>query len=673
MNVNIKSANDLRSLFLKFFQQKGHAVIPSASLIPENDPTVLFTTAGMHPLVPYLLGAKHPMGTRLTDVQKCIRTGDIDDVGDASHLTFFEMLGNWSLGDYFKKEAISWSWEFLTSPEWLGIDKDRLAFSVFAGDDDCPRDEEAASLWREMGVKDDHIFYLPKENNWWGPAGLTGPCGPDTEMFIITDKEPCGPDCSPACSCGRYLEIWNDVFMQYDKQADGSFQPLKQKNVDTGMGLERTYCVLMGAKSVYETDIFADVLAKIAELSGKTYGESESVTKSFRIIADHMRTATFIIGDDRGVTPSNVDQGYVLRRLIRRAVRHGMQIGLPEGSTPQIAKVIIDQYGDVYPELRRNEAHILEQLKLEEDRFQRTLKKGTNEFEKVFNNIKRASDAFNALDAAFLKLLEGEEGKRLADAMQVAQNVGSTLRPTPEMVEIIEDVKKFREALSTILAFGEKVKKYAGVFGTIDGRSAFKLYDTYGFPIELTMEMAHEKGLEVDEKGFEERFKQHQATSHAGAEQRFKGGLADNTEETAKLHTATHLLHAALRKVLGNEVAQKGSNITAERLRFDFSFGRKMTPEEIKEVERLVNEAIQAAVPVTCEEMTVDEAKAQGAIGLFTSKYGERVKVYTVGEFSKEICGGPHASNTADLKSFKIKKEESSSAGVRRIKAVIGQ
>ena len=673
MNVNIKSANDLRSLFLKFFQQKSHAVIPSASLIPENDPTVLFTTAGMHPLVPYLLGAKHPMGTRLTDVQKCIRTGDIDDVGDPSHLTFFEMLGNWSLGDYFKKEAISWSWEFLTSPEWLGIDKDRLAFSVFAGNEDCPRDEEAANLWREMGVKDDHIFYLPKENNWWGPAGLTGPCGPDTEMFIITDKEPCGPDCSPACSCGRYLEIWNDVFMQYDKQADGSFKPLKQKNVDTGMGLERTYCVLMGAKSVYETDIFAGILAKIGELSGKTYGENEEVTKSFRIIADHMRTATFIIGDDRGVTPSNVDQGYVLRRLIRRAVRHGMQIGMPEGSTPQIAKVIIDQYGDVYPELRRNEAHILEQLKLEEDRFQRTLKKGTSEFEKVFNNVKRATDAFNALEAKFREAFEGEEGRKLAEAMQVAQNVGSTLRPTPEMVEIIENVKKFREALETIRDFGEKMKKYAGSFGTIDGRSAFKLYDTYGFPIELTMEMAHEKGIEVDEKGFEERFKQHQATSHAGAEQRFKGGLADNTEETAKLHTATHLLHAALRKVLGNEVAQKGSNITAERLRFDFSFGRKMTPEEIAEVERLVNEAIQAKVPVTCEEMTVDEAKAQGAIGLFTSKYGERVKVYTMGNFSKEICGGPHASNTGDLKSFKIKKEESSSAGVRRIKAVIGQ
>ena len=673
MNANIKSAADLRSLYLRFFQQKGHAVIPSASLIPENDPTVLFTTAGMHPLVPYLLGARHPMGTRLTDVQKCIRTGDIDDVGDPSHLTFFEMLGNWSLGDYFKREAISWSWEFLTSPEWLGIDKDRLAFSVFAGDKDCPRDEEAANLWREMGVRDDHIFYLPKENNWWGPAGLTGPCGPDTEMFIITDKEPCGPDCSPDCSCGRYLEIWNDVFMQYDKQSDGSFLPLKQKNVDTGMGLERTYCVLKGAKSVYDTDIFAGVLAKIAELSGKQYGADEDTTKSFRIIADHMRTATFIIGDDRGVTPSNVDQGYVLRRLIRRAVRHGMRIGMPEGSTSQIARVIIEQYGEAYPELTRNQAHILEQLALEEDRFQRTLKKGTNEFEKVFQNVRRAADAFDSLEAKVRDALGGEEGKKLAEAMEVAQNVGSTLRPTPEMLEIIEEIKKFREALATINAFGEKIKSYAAAFGTIDGRSAFKLYDTYGFPIELTLEMAREKGLNVDEKGFAERFKQHQQTSHAGAEQRFKGGLADNSEETAKLHTATHLLHAALRRVLGNEVAQKGSNITAERLRFDFSFGRKMTPEEIAEVERLVNEAIKAGYEITCEEMTVDEAKSQGAIGLFTSKYGERVKVYTMGDFSKEICGGPHAKNTADLKSFKIKKEESSSAGVRRIKAVIGQ
>ncbi len=673
MNVNIKSAAELRSLFLDFFAQKGHAVIPSASLIPENDPTVLFTTAGMHPLVPYLLGAKHPMGTRLTDVQKCIRTGDIDDVGDASHLTFFEMLGNWSLGDYFKKEAISWSWEFLTSPQWLGLDKDRLAFTVFAGDDDCPRDEEAANLWREMGVKDDHIFYLPKENNWWGPAGLTGPCGPDTEMFIITDKEPCGPDCSPACSCGRYLEIWNDVFMQYDKQPDGSYIPLKQKNVDTGMGLERTYCVLMGAKSVYDTDIFSGILAKIAELSGKVYGSDEDTTRAFRIVADHMRTATFIIGDDRGVTPSNVDQGYVLRRLIRRAVRHGMRLGVPEGFTPEIAKVIINQYGEAYPELKRNEAYILEQLKLEEDRFQRTLKKGMGEFEKVYKNVCRMTEVFQEMEKKVTSMLHGEEGKKLEEAMQVAQNVGSTLRPTPEMQVVLEETKKFRDAIETIRGFAEKMNQLAKNFGTIDGRSAFKLYDTYGFPIELTLEMAHEKGLEVDEKGFEERFRQHQQTSHAGAEQRFKGGLADNTEETAKLHTATHLLHAALRKVLGNDVAQKGSNITAERLRFDFSFGRKMTPEEIAEVERLVNEAIQAGYDVTCEEMTVDEAKSQGAIGLFTSKYGERVKVYTMGDFSKEICGGPHAKNTADLKSFKIKKEESSSAGVRRIKAVIGQ
>ena len=673
MNVNIKSAAELRSLFLDFFAQKGHAVIPSASLIPENDPTVLFTTAGMHPLVPYLLGAKHPMGTRLTDVQKCIRTGDIDDVGDASHLTFFEMLGNWSLGDYFKKEAISWSWEFLTSPQWLGLDKDRLAFTVFAGDDDCPRDEEAANLWREMGVKDDHIFYLPKENNWWGPAGLTGPCGPDTEMFIITDKEPCGPDCSPACSCGRYLEIWNDVFMQYDKQPDGSYIPLKQKNVDTGMGLERTYCVLMGAKSVYDTDIFSGILAKIAELSGKVYGSDEDTTRAFRIVADHMRTATFIIGDDRGVTPSNVDQGYVLRRLIRRAVRHGMRLGVPEGFTPEIAKVIINQYGEAYPELKRNEAYILEQLKLEEDRFQRTLKKGMGEFEKVYKNVCRMTEVFQEMEKKVTSMLHGEEGKKLEEAMQVAQNVGSTLRPTPEMQVVLEETKKFRDAIETIRGFAEKMNQLAKNFGTIDGRSAFKLYDTYGFPIELTLEMAHEKGLKVDEKGFEERFRQHQQTSHAGAEQRFKGGLADNTEETAKLHTATHLLHAALRKVLGNDVAQKGSNITAERLRFDFSFGRKMTPEEIAEVERLVNEAIQAGYDVTCQEMTVDEAKSQGAIGLFTSKYGERVKVYTMGDFSKEICGGPHAKNTADLKSFKIKKEESSSAGVRRIKAVIGQ
>ena len=591
------NSSELRSMFLKFFKDHGHAVISSASVIPENDPTVLFTTAGMHPLVPYLMGAKHPAGNRLTDVQKCVRTGDIDDVGDFSHLTFFEMLGNWSLGDYFKEQMIPWSWEFLTSPEYLGLPKDRLAFSVFAGDADCPRDEESAELWRRCGVADDHIFFLPKENNWWGPAGITGPCGPDTEMFIITDKEPCGPNCSPACSCGRYLEIWNDVFMQYNKKADGTFEPLQQKNVDTGMGLERTICVLNGKKSVYETDLFAGILQKISELSGKQYGSDEETTRAFRIIADHMRTATFIMGDDRGVSPSNVDQGYVLRRLIRRAVRYGMGIGMPEGFTGEVAKVIIEQYKDVYPELKRNEAFVLEQLSLEESRFARTLKQGNREFEKL--------------------------------------------------VEKVQD-------------------------GQIDGVSAFHLYDTYGFPVEMTQELARERGLTVDMDGFHECFRKHQATSQAGAEQRFKGGLADHSEQSARLHTATHLMHAALRKVLGPEVAQKGSNITAERLRFDFSFGRKMTKEELAEVERLVNEAIESHTPITCEEMTVAQAKEQGAIGLFESKYGEKVKVYTMGPYSKEICGGPHAQNTGDLVSFKIKKEESSSAGVRRIKAVIG-
>ena len=647
MNPNIQTADDLRSLFLNFMQKKGHALIPSASIIPENDPTVLFTTAGMHPLVPYLQGQKHPMGKRLTDVQKCIRTGDIDEVGDNSHLTFFEMLGNWSLGDYFKKEAISWSWEFLTSPEYLGIEPERLAFSVFAGDEDCPRDEEAASYWKQAGVKEDHIFFLPKENNWWGPAGITGPCGPDSEMFIITDKPPCGPDCSPACDCGRYLEIWNDVFMQYDKQKDGTFKPLSQKNVDTGMGLERTFCVLKGVKSVYDTSIFAGIIGKIQELSGKKYGSDEETTRAIRIIADHMRTATFIIGDDRGVTPSNVDQGYVLRRLIRRAVRHGMKLGMPQGFTCEIAKVIIAQYKATYPELESHGEFILEQLKLEEERFSRTLKKGVAEFEKVVGNIRRTREALEA-----------------AKAEKTPESAGK-LRPTPEMQPIIA-------ALKDGTATDEMFDQVLSTLDTIDGRSAFKLYDTYGFPIEITTEMAAEQGLKVDTEGFDERFKQHQATSHAGAEHRFKGGLADASEETAKLHTATHLLQAALRKVLGDEVHQKGSNITAERLRFDFSFGRKMTDEEKAEVEKLVNEAIQAAVPVVCEEMTVAEARAQGAMGLFESKYGERVKVYTMGKYSKEICGGPHARNTGDLKSFKIKKEEASSAGVRRIKAVIG-
>ena len=592
------TSGELRSMWLNFFKSKGHAVIPSASVIPENDPTVLFTTAGMHPLVPYLLGSKHPAGTRLTDVQKCIRTGDIDEVGDASHLTFFEMLGNWSLGDYFKKEMIAWSWEFLTSPEYLGLDKDKLAFTVFEGEGDIPRDEEAANYWMENGVKKENIYFLPREHNWWGPAGQTGPCGPDTEMFIIKDQPPCGPDCSPACSCGRFLEIWNDVFMQYNKTADGQYVPMAKKNVDTGMGLERTVCTLNGCKTVYETDAFTNIIAKISELSGKHYDDDEATTKAFRIVADHLRTSTFIMGDPRGVSPSNVDQGYVLRRLIRRAVRFGMELGMPEGFTAEIGKVVIDQYAEVYPELKQNENFVLEQFKLEETRFARTLRQGEREFEKAVSRM--------------------------------------------------------------------------GENKVIDGVVAFNLYATYGFPIEMTRELAKEHGLTVDEAGFEKHFAEHQKSSHAGAEQRFKGGLADSSAQSARLHTATHLLHAALRRVLGDEVAQKGSNITPERLRFDFSFGRKVTKDELAQVEALVIEWIKADVPVVMTETTVEDAKKEGAIGLFESKYGERVRMYTMGEYSKEICGGPHASHTGELVSFKILKEESSSAGVRRIKAVIG-
>lgn len=592
------TSGELRSMWLNFFKSKGHAVIPSASVIPENDPTVLFTTAGMHPLVPYLLGSKHPAGTRLTDVQKCIRTGDIDEVGDASHLTFFEMLGNWSLGDYFKKEMIAWSWEFLTSPEYLGLDKDKLAFTVFEGEGDIPRDEEAANYWMENGVKKENIYFLPREHNWWGPAGQTGPCGPDTEMFIIKDQPPCGPDCSPACSCGRFLEIWNDVFMQYNKTADGQYVPMAKKNVDTGMGLERTVCTLNGCKTVYETDAFTNIIAKISELSGKHYDDDEATTKAFRIVADHLRTSTFIMGDPRGVSPSNVDQGYVLRRLIRRAVRFGMELGMPEGFTAEIGKVVIDQYAEVYPELKQNENFVLEQFKLEETRFARTLRQGEREFEKAVSRM--------------------------------------------------------------------------GENKVIDGVVAFNLYATYGFPIEMTRELAKEHGLTVDEAGFEKHFAEHQKSSHAGAEQRFKGGLADSSAQSARLHTATHLLHAALRRVLGDEVAQKGSNITPERLRFDFSFGRKVTKDELAQVEALVNEWIKADVPVVMTETTVEDAKKEGAIGLFESKYGERVRMYTMGDYSKEICGGPHASHTGELVSFKILKEESSSAGVRRIKAVIG-
>ncbi len=593
-NVNAKQ---LRQMWFDFFRKHGHAIISSASLIPENDPTVLFTTAGMHPLVPYLLGEKHPAGVRLADVQKCVRTGDIDEVGDASHCTFFEMLGNWSLGDYFKDEMIPWSYEFLTSPEYLGIDPKRLAVSVFAGDDDCPRDERSAELWEKAGIAHDRIFFLPKENNWWGPAGITGPCGPDSEMFIDNGQPKCCDECSPACDCGKYLEIWNDVFMQFNKTADGKYEPLKQKNVDTGMGLERTLCILQGKKSVYETDLFAPIIAAIESIGSGKYGSDEETTKAIRIVADHIRTSVFMIGDEKGVACSNVDQGYILRRLLRRAVRFAKKLDIEIGKLTVVAEAVIEEYKDVYPELEINRDRIINEITTEEERFERTLQGGIKEFEKLCHYL---------------------------------------------------------------------------VGDTISGKASFKLYDTYGFPIEMTIELAKEKGLKVNVEDFNKAFAEHQQKSHAGAEQKFKGGLADHSEATARLHTATHLMHRALKEVLHDENAnQKGSNITEERLRFDFTFPRALTPEEIKEVEDKVNEAIKADVPVVCEEMTVEEAKAQGAVGLFTAKYGEKVKVYTMGKYSKEICGGPHASHTGELGHFRIVKEQSSSAGVRRIKAVL--
>lgn len=591
------NAAQLRRMWLDFYKSKGHAIISSASLIPENDPTVLFTTAGMHPLVPYLLGQKHPQGKRLADVQKCVRTGDIDEVGDSSHLTFFEMLGNWSLGDYFKKEMIAWSYEFLTDEKYLGIDPGKLSVTVFAGDGDCPRDDESASYWEKAGIPKERIFFLPKENNWWGPAGITGPCGPDTEMFVDTGKPACSPECSPACSCGKYLEVWNDVFMQYNKTADGKYEPLAQKNVDTGMGLERTVKTLQGVDSVYETDLFAPIIARIEELTGVKYGSSETATKAIRVIADHIRTSVMIIGDDRGVLCSNVDQGYILRRLLRRAVRFIKQLGGGMGLLSQVARVVIDMYKDVYPELERNADRVIGEIDAEEGRFEKTITAGMKKFEAI------------------------------------------------------------REHL---------------VGDTISGNTAFKLYDTYGFPIEMTTELAKEAGLKVDMDGFNAALEQHAAKSRAGAEHKFKSGLADHSEQTVKLHTATHLLHAALKRVLGDSgIYQKGSNITEERLRFDFNFPRPLTSEEIKKVEDAVNEAIAADVPVTCEEMTLDEAKAAGAEAHFESRYGERVKVYTMGKYSKEVCGGPHAEHTGQLGHFRIVKEQSSSAGVRRIKAIL--
>jgi len=604
------TSKQLRRKYIEFFKRKGHVEIPSASLIPENDPSVLFTTAGMHPLVPFLMGEKHPAGRRLVNSQKCVRTDDIDEVGDKCHHTFFEMLGQWSLGDpaspdgvgqdgYFKKEAIEMSYEFLTQE--LGLDPNRLAFSVFKGDEDAPRDEEAASVWKSLGVPESRIAYLDKKENWWEPAGESGPCGPDTEMFYWADNQSPAPEkFDPKDE--RWVEIGNDVLMQYEKAGQGKYRPAKQKNIDNGTGLERLLSVMNNLDDDYQTDLFLPIINKIEELSSKKYDASKGAenVRSMRIIADHLRAATFIMGDDLGIAPSNVDQGYVVRKLIRRAVRHGRMIGIQENFTHKIGEVVINLMKDVYPELERNKKFVLDNLQMEEEKFTRTLQQGLRRFGKV-------------------------------------------------------------------------IKKYSNK--VIKGEDAFNLFQTYGFPLELTKELAKEKGLEVDEKGFEQEFKKHQELSRTAAAGRFKGGLAGQSKQVIKYHTATHLLLAALRKVLGDHVSQKGSNITEERLRFDFSHPEKLTEEQKQEVEKLVNEWIEKDLPVSWQEMPLNEAKDLGATGVFENKYGDKVKVYTIGSgdyvVSREICGGPHVDRTGVLGNFKIKKEESSSAGVRRIKAVL--
>lgn len=574
-------ANELKREYIEFFKSKGHAEIKSASLVPENDASVLFTTAGMQPLVPYLLGEVHPSGTRIVDAQKCVRTVDIDDIGDDTHLTFFEMLGNWSLGDYFKKESIAYSFEFLTKHLMIPIEK--IAVTVFEGDEDAPRDEESARLWEEHGIKKENIFYLPKEHNWWW-AGEEGPCGPDTEIFYIFDKEKCSHECSPACDCGRYMEIWNNVFMEYNKTKDGIVS-LSQKNVDTGMGLERIVTVSQNKKSVYDTDMFENVMSKINEIS-----EYDNII-SKRIIADHLRTSSMLISD--GVRPSNVDQGYILRRLIRRSLRHMRKLEIEYSLITDIVKAVMLDLENQMGELDKN--LILNIIIEEANKFNKTLTKG-------------------------LKKLN-------------------------------EEIEKTNDSLS--------------------GKVVFRLYDTYGFPPEVTNEIAKEHNLEVDLDGFKELFKKHQEKSREGSIAKFKGGLKGTGEIETKYHTATHLLNQALKEVLGEHVHQKGSNITEERLRFDFSHPEKVSKEDLQKVEDLVNEKINEDLPVTCVVMSKEEALATGAEAMFIDKYGEEVKVYYIGDFSKEVCGGPHVKSTGELGHFKIKKEEASSSGVRRIKAIL--
>ena len=585
------SSGKLKKLYLEFFQKNGHKFIANTSLIPENDPTALFTSAGMHPLVPYLLGQQHPSGRKLVNVQKCLRTSDIDEVGDSNHLSFFEMLGNWSLGDYFKEESIPWSYEFLTSEEWLNIDEEKLSVTVFAGDEKTPRDTESARIWEGLGIPKDRIFYLPRKDNWWGPIGSTGPCGPDTEIFYDTGKEPCGSECKPGCSCGKYNEIWNNVFMEYNKTPDGEYELLEQKNVDTGMGVERTVAVLQGKDNVYETEIFAPLVNRIKELSGIEV-ISEDQIRSVRIICDHSRAATFLLAE--GIVPLNVEQGYVLRRVIRGAIRHGKLLGIEEEFLSVLSQIIIETYVEDYPHLKSIEDFIVTEFKNEYKKFNNTLARGLNRFNRIARNKEK-----------------------------------------------------------------------------IDGKDAFLLYQSFGFPIEITRELGKENDIFVDVDGFYEESGKHQKVSRAGADKRFGSGLADESEATVKLHTATHLLNEALRRVLGKDITQKGSNITQKRLRFDFNFDRKLSDQEIKDVEEIVNGKINEALPIKRIETTLDEAIRMGSQAVFEQKYGEKVSVYSIGDFSTELCSGPHVENTGELGRFKIIKEEGISAGVRRIRAVL--
>ena len=578
-------AIEIRNKYLNFFKNHGHSVIPSAPLIPENDPSVLFTTAGMQPLVPYLLGEKHPEGKRLTDYQKCVRTNDIEEVGDNRHLTYFEMLGNWSLGDYFKEEAVSMSFEFLTKE--LGIPVDKISVTCFAGDEDAPRDEFTAECWRKAGIPDERIYFYGKDDNWW-IAGEEGPCGPDTEMFYDTGKPACSDDCQPSCDCGKYVEIWNNVFMEYFKDKNG-YSKLKQKNVDTGLGLERMTMLLQGKETPFDTELFAPIMKKLEELQ-----KIDSI-ESRRIVAEHLRSSMMIVSD--GGRPSNLDRGYVLRRLIRRMIRHmnKLQINLDELST--LIDINVDNLKEMYPDLAKNKEIIKSVILEEKEKFVKTLVNGEREFQKEINKLK--------------------------------------------------DTKK------------------------LSGKVVFKLYDTYGFPPEVTKELAKESGYEIDMKQFEELFKAHQEKSRAGSEQKFKGGLAEQNEITIAYHTATHLLNAALKQVIGENAHQRGSNITVDRMRFDFNCDHKMTDEEKRKTEDLVNKWIQEGLPVTKEEMKKEDAIKSGAECMFIEKYPDIVTVYTIGDVSKELCGGPHVNNTKELGKFKIKKEESSSSGVRRIKAVL--